>query len=136
MAGGRAATRLERAPLLGGDVSAVTLREDWPLVAQFPGLADNLTVAESALAPGATVSATVLTYDERGLPASVTVDVTVASFYYGGASDGFAGFGTMCFSFTPTTTLCRPCTSHTTTNSDCNSSRNGSVRMPRNLHRD
>lgn len=81
--------------------SAVTLREDWPLVAQFPGLADNLTVAESALTPGATVSATVLTYDERGLPASVTVDVTVASFYYGGASDGFAGFGTMCWAKPP-----------------------------------
>ena len=80
---------------------APPLRDGWPLVAQFPGLRDNLTVAEAALAPGATVPAELLAYDEHGLPKAVKVGVTVRSFYYGGASDGFAGFGTMCWGTGP-----------------------------------
>ena len=35
-------------------------------------------------------------YDAQGLPATIDVRIKVELNYYVGASDGFAGYGTMC----------------------------------------
>lgn len=76
------------------DGSAVSLSDSWPTFITIPGRQDDLAHRLSATV--AKAAGLLHTYDDKGLPVELPVQVTVTLDYYFGTSDGFAGFGTMC----------------------------------------
>ena len=74
--------------------TGVALRQSWATFLTVDGREDNF---HDKLGEGDTsVKGTLHMYDSLGMPATVSVRVTVTLDYYAGASDGFAGFGSMC----------------------------------------
>ena len=75
------------------------LRSTWPTYLTMDGRSD---IIADVLAKGdIDIAGTLHIYDGNGLPQTQKVVVTVTLDYYLGASDGFAGFGTMCATKAP-----------------------------------
>jgi len=78
----------------GGDTAITHLRDTWPTYLTIPDRSDD---SASALSMGETKIRGILhVYNEKGMPEERDVLVDVKLNYYKGASDGFAGYGTMC----------------------------------------
>jgi hypothetical protein len=74
----------------------VQLRETWPLFVTVPSRADAFDGRLTARDPS--VAAVLHGYDAlTGLPTELPCTIELGLDYYAGISDGFAGYGTMCF---------------------------------------
>lgn len=74
----------------------IRLRKTWPLFLTLPGRDDAFDKRLTAAEPSA--AAVLHVYDEKtGLPKELACSVRLELDYYAGTSDGFAGYGTMCF---------------------------------------
>jgi len=87
--------QIATASLRTQDGRPVKLRASWALYLTIDGRLDRF---EERLNADESAAATLHMYDETtGLPAQLPCNVTVKLAYYVGISDGFAGFGSMCF---------------------------------------
>ena len=88
--------QIATASLRTQDGRPVKLRSSWALYLTINGRRDAFE--ERLQANEVSTIATIHSYDEAtGLPTQLPCNVTVKLAYYTGISDGFAGFGTMCF---------------------------------------
>jgi hypothetical protein len=76
------------------DATLPALRTTWPTILTVPSRTDSMR--DRLTAAAAWTDALLHVYDNDGNAATVAVRVRVALDYYAGASDGFAGYGTMC----------------------------------------
>ena len=83
---------------IGGGATTTTpplvLRDSWPTFLTVTGHEDAMGAALSSTDDD--VAGVLHVYDAQGLPATIDVRIKVELNYYVGASDGFAGYGTMC----------------------------------------